>query len=252
MNKNYSEKLFNPDTYDRDNLIQIQSKISSSISYEDDFEPLEIIGGSDCAFVDDLIICGIVVLNYNTMDVIEKTYTIQKVTFPYIPTFLSFREGDAIASALFKLGYIPELLMFDGCGINHPRKVGIASHVGAVLDIPTIGVAKKILCGNTQSGTPESVGVSKPLVYKGETIGYLYKSKKGTNPIIIAPGHRVSLESSLVIVKDCIKNHKLPEPTRLAHNHVNDVKKQLQYRSNNENINKWTGYKNSKHKETDG
>ena len=252
MNKNYSEYLFNPDSYDRNNLIQIQSEIASSIIHEDDFEPLNIIGGSDCAFLDDLIICGIVLLDYNTMDVIEKSYFTQKVRFPYIPTFLSFREGGAIVSALFKLEKIPDLLMFDGCGINHPRRVGIASHVGAVLDIPTIGVAKKILCGEPESGKPEDVGVSKPLIYNGETIGYLYKPKKGTNPIIIAPGNRVSLESSLDVVKHCIRHHKLPEPTRLAHNYVNDVKKQLKDRSKNENINKWMGNKDSKYSETDG
>lgn len=244
--------MFNPESYDRDDLIQIQSDISSLIIHEDDFEPLNLIGGSDCAFLDDLIICGIVILDYNTLDVIEKSYLTHKVTFPYIPTFLSFREGSAIASAIFKLENIPDLLMFDGCGINHPRRVGIASHVGAVLDIPTIGVAKKILCGKRGSGEPESVGASKPLIYNGETTGYLYKSKKGTNPIIIAPGNRVSLESSLEIVKHCIRHHKLPEPTRLAHNYVNDVKKQLQDRYKNDNINKWMGNKDSKYSETDG
>lgn len=176
------------------------------------------------------IICGIVVLDYETLDVVERAHVVQDVVFPYIPTFLSFREGGAIVAALTKLKTRPDLLMFDGCGINHPRRVGIASHVGAVLDIPTIGVAKNILCGNAE--VPESVSDVKPLVFEGEQLGWVVKTTKRSNPIVVAPGHRVSVKGSLEIVRHCLGGHKLPESTRLAHLYVNEVKDELRSRSN--------------------
>ena len=221
---------FNPASHSRESLIQIQSEIASKIVVEDDFEPLRTVGGADCAFVNGSIICGIVVLDYETLDVVERAHVVQDVVFPYIPTFLSFREGGAIVAALAKLKTRPDLLMFDGCGINHPRRVGIASHVGAVLDIPTIGVAKNILCGNAE--VPESVGDVKPLVFEGEQLGWVVKTTKRSNPIVVAPGHRVSVKGSLEIVRHCLGGHKLPETTRLAHLYVNEVKDELRSRSN--------------------
>lgn len=223
-------KWFNPASHTRGLLTQIQSEIASKIVVEDDFEPLRTVAGADCAFVDGLIICGIVVLDYGTPDVVERAHVVQDVVFPYIPTFLTFREGGAIVAALAKLKTRPDLLMFDGCGINHPRRVGIASHVGAVLDIPTIGVAKNILCGNAE--VPESVGDVKPLVFEGEQLGWVMKTTRRSNPIIVAPGHRVSVEGSLEIVRHCLGGHKLPETTRLAHLYVNEVKGELRSRSN--------------------
>ena len=221
---------FNPASHSRESLIQIQSEIASKIVVEDDFEPLRTVGGADCAFVDGSIICGIVVLDYVTPDVVERAHVVQDVMFPYIPTFLSFREGGAIVAALVKLTTPPDLLMFDGCGISHLRRVGIASHVGAVLDIPTIGVAKKILCGSAD--VPGSVGGAEPLVFEGEQVGWLLKTTRRSKPVVVTPGHRVSVKGSLEIVRHCLAGHKLPETTRLAHLYVNEVKGELRSRSN--------------------
>ncbi len=114
--------------------------------------------------------------------------------------------------------------MLDGHGIAHPRSLGVASHVGVLLDMPVIGVAKRILCGEVKdeivTGKPE------PLSYRGRQIGHAYRSKKGVNPICISPGHGVSLASSLKIVQHCIKGHRLPEPTRVAHMLANARKKE--------------------------
>ena len=170
------------------------------------------------------MVSGIVTLDYTTMKKKDCVYSIQAVDFPYIPTFLSFREGRAIVSAYAELPEKPELLMGDGCGINHPRSAGLATHIGVALDLPTIGVAKSILCG-----TPEEevvgVGEFRPLRYDESDIGWVFKSKKNCNPIIVAPGHRVSMKSSIEIVRHCLLGYKLPEPTRQAHIYANFVKR---------------------------
>ncbi len=113
--------------------------------------------------------------------------------------------------------------MVDGAGINHPRCAGIATHVGVALDVPTIGITKKILCGEGKE--PEVEGEVSLLIYEGRKIGWLLKTNRRSRAIIIAPGHKVSLDSSLSITKACLRGHKLPEPARLAHEYVNRLKK---------------------------
>ncbi len=119
----------------------------------------------------------------------------------------------------------PDIIVFDSCGINHPIKAGMATYFGAVMDIPTVGVSKKVLCGDSE--TPVEVGESQKLRYKDDHVGWLLKSNKRSNPIIIAPGHKVSVDSSLEIVKHCLKGYKLPEPTRLAHMYAAEAKKEI-------------------------
>jgi len=156
------------------------------------------------------------------MEVIEKEFSETAVDLPYIPGLLAFREGPPMIETYKKLKRKPDILLVDGHGIAHPRGVGIASHVGVLLDIATIGIAKKRLVGDYR--IPDRVGESRPLLYKGKVVGNVLKSKKGCNPIFISPGNKISVESSLEIVKDCIREHKLPEPVRLAHNFVNQTK----------------------------
>ncbi|MDI6888189.1 MAG: endonuclease V [Methanocellales archaeon] len=192
---------------------------------EDRFETLKGVAGVDQAFFDDKVISGIVVLDYETMDALEKIHSIEEVDFPYIPTFLSFREGPAIVSAFRTLKNKPDLLMVDGCGINHPRRAGLATHVGVALDTPTIGVAKRLLCGVVK--TPTKVDECNPILLDGKHVGASLLSKSGCNPIYIAPGHRVSLRTTIKIVKHCLRGYKLPEPIRVAHEYVGRVSKRL-------------------------
>ena len=207
-------------------LLEIQRKIALNSKILDQFEDLEVIGGVDQAFFDDKIISGIVLLDYNSLDIINRVYTVMGVDFPYIPGLLAFREAPSIIKAFSKLRKKPDLLMVDGCGINHPRFAGLATHVGVELDVPTIGVAKKILCGKFEH-EPEKVDDFSLISYKDKKVGAIFKSKKNCNPIIIAPGHKVSLESSIEIVRHCLKGYKLPEATRQAHLYVSEVKKSL-------------------------
>ncbi len=210
-------------------LLETQKFIADRAIVEDRFETLKSIAGVDQAFFDNKVISGIVVLGYETMDVRERGYSIEEVDFPYIPTFLSFREGPAIISAFRTLKNKPDLLMVDGCGVNHPRRAGLATHVGVALDTPTIGVAKRLLCGRVKK--PTKVGECNPILLDGEPVGASLLSKKGCNPIYIAPGHRVSLCTTIKIVKHCLRGHKLPEPILIAHEYAGRVSKRLNSRT---------------------
>jgi len=216
---------FFPSDTSRESLLAAQKLVSEKVLIEDDYTYLKFIGGVDQAFINDRIISLIVVLEYDSLEVVDRSFSVQAVNYPYIPTFLSFREGPAIISAFKELKTRPDILMVDGAGINHPRRAGIATHIGVALDVPTIGITKKILCGS--GNEPSIVGEAAPLTYRGRNVGWLLKSGIRSRPIIVAPGHRVSLDRSLIIVKACLRGYKLPEPVRIAHEHVNMLKKEL-------------------------
>jgi deoxyribonuclease V len=216
---------FFPSDTSRNSLLAAQKLVADLVITEGDFGELRLIAGVDQSFMNDKIISGIVVLEYESIEVVERVYSIQTVNYPYIPTFLSFREGPAIVSAFKKLKTPPDILLVDGAGINHPRRAGIATHVGVALDVPTIGITKKILCGKGKE--PAQAGEANPLIYEGKNVGWFLKSGKRSRAIVVAPGHMVSLDSSLSIVNSCLRGHKLPEPVRLAHEYVNSVKEAL-------------------------
>ncbi|MCD6403306.1 MAG: endonuclease V [Candidatus Aenigmarchaeota archaeon] len=200
-------------------LLKSQLMMKKRIVLEDSFDKLTTVGGVDQAFLNDKIISSIVVCDFKTLRVVEKVSSISTAKFPYIPGFLSFREGPTIVKAFKKLKTKPDVLLVDGNGILHPRFIGLASHVGVVLDIPTVGVAKSLLTGI----------VKNCIVYiDNKPVGFQLYTKKGCNPIYVSPGHRVSLETSLEIVKRCLKGHKLPEPLRLAHLEANRTKRLLE------------------------
>ena len=201
-----------------------QKEIAKRIILEDDFpKPIKTIAGFDLAFKDDTAFVAGILLDYENLYTREIKIIKTKLSFPYIPTFLTFREGPPIIKLYKKLKTKPDIIMINGQGIAHPLYCGIASHVGVLLDTPSIGVAQNRLCGEYKE--PKDVGDHSPLMYEGKTIGYVYKSKKNCRPIFISPGHRISLKSSLEIVKNCIRDLKLPVPVHLAHIHANKMKK---------------------------
>ena len=216
---------FFPADTSRKSLLESQRIVARMVIEKDDFGELRLIGGVDQAFVNYTIISAILIMDFVSLEVKERVYSIQPVNYPYIPTFLSFREGPIIVNTFKKLNMLPDILMVDGAGINHPRRAGIATHIGVALDVPTIGITKKILCGSGEE--PSGIGKSTPLIFEGSKVGWLLKSNARSRPIIIAPGHRVSLDSSISIVKACLRGHKLPEPIRLAHNYVNEIKQSI-------------------------
>jgi deoxyribonuclease V len=195
-----------------------------------DLDEVALIAGADQAFFldsggEEKIVSAIVLLDYPDLQFLDYAYAVLPVEFPYIPGLLAFREAPALLAAFRKLSIRPDLVVIDGGGINHPRFAGLATHIGVLLDIPTIGVTKKLLCGTGELPTVE--GDARVIRYENREVGYYLKSKKGCRPIIVAPGHNVALQTALQLMKACIRRHKLPEPVRIAHLHAITVKRAL-------------------------
>lgn len=203
-------------------LKEEQLKLAKKVILTDDFDKIETIGGVDFLYTDKEIICVIVVLNYKTKEIIEKKYTIEKVSFPYIPGFLSYRVASAAVKTFGKLTNKPEILMIAANGTLHPRKIGAASAIGLFLDKPTIGVAKNRLCGEERE---DSIYLDK------EVIGKKFITKDNAKPIYVSQGHKVSLTTTLQIIKEMLIWHKMPEPLYIAHKYGNKIREQISGKS---------------------
>lgn len=185
-------------------------------------EPLahepQLIAGCDSSFpTPDTILSVFVVLKFPSLELVEKVYNHGPVTMPYVPGFLSFREAPNVVQAFAKLTHRPDVVMVDGHGIAHPRRVGIAAHLGVLLDIPTFGVAKQKLTGTYQEPGPLKGSLSPLLDAKtGELIGEVVRSKDNVLPLFVSPGHRCDQATATRLALACLRGYKLPEPTRLA------------------------------------
>ena len=195
-----------------------QQQLAEQVNLTDDFNSsITLIGGTDVGFEDEgkTTRAAIVILTYPDFDVVEYHVARLKTEFPYIPGYLSFREYPALLSAWEQVEHKPDLLLVDGQGVAHPRRLGIASHLGLLLDMPTIGVAKKRLCGY-YNPLPKVAGQVTPLTDKQQQIGWVLQSKNNCNPLFISSGHRISQVSALNWVNLCLRGYRLPEPTRWA------------------------------------
>lgn len=173
------------------------------------------IAGVDAAFSYDEVFAAACLFRSTDLALMEQAHTVQKLGFPYVPGYLSFREGPAIIAAIEKLRTRPDIILVDGQGIAHPRGAGIASYLGVTLGIPAIGCAKSRLIGECkQPGTRK--GEWSPLKYEGRIIGAVLRTREGVNPLFISPGHRVDLESSVRIALACTGKYRIPEPLRCA------------------------------------
>ncbi|ATU09049.1 hypothetical protein BKM01_09885 [Methanohalophilus portucalensis] len=157
------------------------------------------------------------------MEFVERTVHIGKISFPYISGFFSFREGEGTIRAYQKLSHKPDLLMINACGTTHPANAGFASHIGVVLDKPTIGITKRIFCGRAK--IPQKGNEAQPLYHGRKQKGWLLKVLPETKPIVITVGHLTSTRSCLDITKKCLKGNKMPEPLRIAHRCAGEEKK---------------------------
>ena len=177
---------------------------------------IETVAGIDVGMKGDMVRAAIVVLNFPQLDVAAQSTAARRTTCPYIPGLLSFREGPVILDALDRLDRKPDLLIFDGQGIAHPCRLGIASHIGLLSDCPSIGCAKSRLCGQYQEPDVER-GSHVPLMDHGETIGAIVRTRTGVKPVFVSIGHRVDLQTCIDVVLACCKGYRLPETTRKAH-----------------------------------
>lgn len=193
----------------------IQQQLRGNVIAQDDFGELRTIAGVDAGYEGDQAKAAVVVLAYPLLEPLDYTLAYAPAPFPYIPGFLSFREAPAVLKALEQIKVKPDLLIVDGQGIAHPRRLGIAAHVGVLTNMPAIGCAKSLLCGHHES-VPDERGAFVPLIHRGEQIGAVLRSRPGVKPLYISIGHRISLPTALDIVMSCVTKYRLPETTRAA------------------------------------
>jgi deoxyribonuclease V len=182
------------------------------------------IASLDAAFLGDRVIGAACLFTYPGMVQVQEAFAVMECRFPYIPGYLSFREGPVLLEALGKLNVKPGLLMLDGQGIAHPRGMGIASHLGALLGMPSIGCAKSRLVGEFREPGRRK-GSWSPLLIEGETVGAVLRTREGVRPVFVSPGNRIDLAGSVEIVMRCTGRYRIPEPLRCAHRAAGNVKK---------------------------
>ncbi len=196
---------------------QIQRELASRVIRQRDFGEVRNITGVDLSFPNkETARAAVVVLAYPSLEPVTAAVIEQLVMFPYVPGLLAFREAPAALAAFEKLSIEPDVLIVDGEGYAHPRRMGIACHLGIYLDKPTIGCAKSKLVGQYEMPAEEA-GSWSELRDRGEVIGAVVRSKANVAPLFVSIGHRVDLQSALEFTLKCVKGYRLPEPTRWAH-----------------------------------
>ncbi|MEP6925351.1 MAG: deoxyribonuclease V [Pyrinomonadaceae bacterium] len=198
--------------------IALQKQLAAEVETNNRL-PVEIttVAGIDLGYVEatNTSRAVVVVLSFPALELVEKAEAILPIQFPYIPGLLSFRETPVAIAALEKLTITPDLILCDGQGLAHPRRFGIACHIGVLTGLTTIGVAKSILVGKFEN-LGETRGSTAPLVYKGEQIGAALRTRDGVQPVYVSVGHRISLATATDYVLRCTPKYRLPETTRLA------------------------------------
>jgi deoxyribonuclease V len=198
--------------------LEIQRNLAKNITQQNNISSPRLIAGLDVSVDKSGGATAVaVVLNYPELKLIETAKARGKVDFPYVPGLLSFREVPLTLKACEQLTSEPDLFMVDGQGIAHPRRIGLASHLGLFLNAPTIGCAKSHLCGKFEQPGIEFGSTSKIIGDEGETIGAVIRTKTGTKSLFVSVGHKIRLSSAVHWVLQCCKGYRLPEPTRLAH-----------------------------------
>lgn len=198
--------------------LQVQRQLRDQVIIEDRLGPIEYVAGVDVGFEEDGAVtrAAVAVLRLSDLQIQDQAIARRPTTFPYITGFLSFREIPAVLDALAKLETPPDILLCDGQGYAHPRRLGIACHLGLLTDIPSIGVAKSWLIGK-HDPLPEERGAWQPLHDRGEVIGAVLRTRENTKPLYISSGHRISLTTAIDYVMRCTPKYRLPETTRWAH-----------------------------------
>lgn len=196
--------------------VALQQQLRRQVVLQADLGRVERVAGVDVSFRGERARAAVVVLSFPQLAVVERALAEVPVAFPYIPGLLSFREGPAVLAAFERLTLWPDLVIFDGQGLAHPRRFGLACHLGLFLDLPSIGCAKSRLCGTYQEPGPFR-GEWSPLYDGEEVIGAALRSHPAKEVLFVSPGHRMDLETAIRYVLACCTNHRLPETTRWAH-----------------------------------
>jgi deoxyribonuclease V len=205
----------------------LQRELAARVETSRPLAPFQTVAGADVSYnkFSPTLYAAVVVLRADTLEEIERAGVVAQASFPYVPGLLSFREAPPVIEAFGKLAVRPEVLICDGQGIAHPRRLGLASHLGLWLGIPTIGCAKSRLCGRYEELGPAR-GDWTPLVDEDQTIGAVLRTRTGVKPLYVSPGHLCDLEGAIAAVLATTRKYRLPETTRLAHNYVNELRRQ--------------------------
>ena len=200
--------------------ISLQEKLRGKVVVEP-LPPLgdgALIAGTDVSYDkhSDRLFAAVVVLRLPDLEIVEQATAVDHARFPYVPGLLSFREIPPLLECFRKLSVTPDVVLVDGQGLAHPRRFGLACHLGWLLELPTIGCAKCILCGSFEKLAAHR-GATAPLIHRGETVGVALRTRAGVQPIYVSTGHRADLTGATELVLRCATRYRLPEPTRAAH-----------------------------------
>ncbi len=208
-------KISHPWNLDPPAAIALQRELAARVVRTGGLDHVQTVAGVDAGYREGRACAAVVVLSFPGLDILEYVTAERPVDYPYVPGLLSFREAPAALEALARLNRVPDLLICDGQGIAHPRRLGIASHIGVLVDLPTIGCAKSLLVGQ-YAEPPREPGHFTFLYDSDEVIGAVVRMRAGVKPVFVSIGHRVSLEAAIRMILACGRGYRLPEPTRWA------------------------------------
>jgi deoxyribonuclease V len=210
--------ILHPWDLSTEEAIALQKELAKEVRAETTFDPgqVETVAGVDVGLKGNLARAAIVVLDATSLEPVDWAVATTEIPFPYVPGLLTFREGPSVLAALERLTTWPDLFVFDGQGLAHPRRIGLASHLGVVLDQPSIGCAKSRLTGEYEEPGDE-VGAWSLLRDGDEVIGAVLRTRSGVRPVFVSIGHRVDLMTAIAVILSCTKGYRLPETTRYAH-----------------------------------
>ncbi|MDP3012852.1 MAG: deoxyribonuclease V [Candidatus Subteraquimicrobiales bacterium] len=203
--------------------LQLRKKLIFDAGF--DIDKVNLVAGADVSYSvkEDTIYATVVVLSFPDLKVVEEAWAKRKAGFPYIPGLLVFREGPALLDAFEKIENEPDVVFFDGHGVSHPRGFGIASHLGILLDKPSVGVAKTNLVGELTEPS-QTKGSMTPIIKNGEIIGMTVRTKDKVKPVYVSVGHKISLKKAVELVLKVSVKFRIPEPTRQAHLFSNEIR----------------------------
>jgi len=209
--------------------MRLQESLRESVELQDRFGEIRYVAGADVAFdpETEVAFAGVVVYRFPGLEEVERRMARRRLRFPYVPGLLSFRECPVLLAAFARLRTEPDLILIDGHGRAHPRRFGIACHIGILFDKPTIGCAKSRLVGEHQE-PGRKAGSTAPLMLEGERLGVVLRTRDDVRPIYVTTGHRVSLDSAVQLVRQCGDGFRIPKPTREADHFVRNLRRAYQ------------------------
>jgi len=209
--------------------MRLQESLRERVELADRYGDIRYVAGADLAFdpVTEVAFAGVIVYRFPGLEEVERRMARRKLRFPYVPGLLSFRECPILLAAFARLETEPDLILIDGHGRAHPRRFGIACHIGILFDKPTIGCAKSRLVGEHQD-PDKKAGSTSPLMLDGERLGVVLRTRDHVRPIYVTTGHRISLDTAVGLVKQCLDGFRIPKPTREADHYVRDLRRAYQ------------------------